>query len=152
MMMMTMIVYYDDRTDVMLTLESPSSSNAGLYQTSSNRLLVPGLSHPPDRRRSADENRASRELEQFLRPDRTERLCVIVCIVLYTYCTFASAHPCRILEAPHYVFGCLCMHASRADRVTELLLQQPFYDPLFGTTQVSRYQKDKPFWILLKQT
>ena len=25
---------------------------------------------------------------------------------------------------------------------------QPFYDPLSGTTHVSRYQKDKPFWIL----
>ena len=25
-------------------------------------------------------------------------------------------------------------------------------NPLSGTTQVSRYQKDKPFWILLKQT
>ena len=32
-----------------------------------------------------------------------------------------------------------------------LLLLQPFYDPLSGTTRVSRYQKDKPFWILLKQ-
>ena len=26
------------------------------------------------------------------------------------------------------------------------------YHPLSGTTQVSRYQKDKLFWILLKQT
>jgi len=25
-----------------------------------------------------------------------------------------------------------------------------FYDPLSGTTQVSQYQKDKSFWILLK--
>ena len=33
-----------------------------------------------------------------------------------------------------------------------LLLLQLFYDPLSGTTQVSRYKKDKPFWILLKQT
>ena len=32
-----------------------------------------------------------------------------------------------------------------------LLLLQPFYGPLSGITQVSRYQKDKPFWILLKQ-
>jgi len=32
------------------------------------------------------------------------------------------------------------------------LLLQPFYDPLSGITQVSRYQKDKPFWIMLKQT
>ena len=32
------------------------------------------------------------------------------------------------------------------------LLLQSFYDPLSGTTQVSRYQKDKPFWILPKQT
>ena len=32
-----------------------------------------------------------------------------------------------------------------------LLLLQPFYDPLSRTAQVSRYQKDKPFWILLKQ-
>ena len=32
-----------------------------------------------------------------------------------------------------------------------LLLLQPFYDPLSGTTQVSQYQKGKPFWILLKQ-
>ena len=36
--------------------------------------------------------------------------------------------------------------------VSILLLLQPFNDPLSGTTQVSRYQKDKPFWILLKQT
>ena len=33
-----------------------------------------------------------------------------------------------------------------------LLLLQMFYDPLAGTTQMSRYLKDKPFWILLKQT
>ena len=33
-----------------------------------------------------------------------------------------------------------------------LLLLQPFYDPLSGTTQVSRYQKDKPLWMLLKQS
>ena len=33
-----------------------------------------------------------------------------------------------------------------------LLLLQLFYDPLSGTTQVIRYQKDKPFWILLKQS
>ena len=32
-----------------------------------------------------------------------------------------------------------------------LLLLQPFDDPLYGTTQMSQYQKDKPFWILLKQ-
>ena len=32
-----------------------------------------------------------------------------------------------------------------------LLLLQPFYDPLSGTTWVSWYQKDKLFWILLKQ-
>jgi len=32
-----------------------------------------------------------------------------------------------------------------------LLLLQPFYDPLSGTTRVSRYEKDKPFWIMLKQ-
>ena len=31
---------------------------------------------------------------------------------------------------------------------TKLLLQL-FYDPLSGTTRVSWYQKDKPFWILL---
>jgi len=31
-------------------------------------------------------------------------------------------------------------------------LLQTFYDPLSKTTLVSRYQKDKPFWILLKQT
>ena len=31
-----------------------------------------------------------------------------------------------------------------------LLLLLPFYDPLSGTTQVSRYEKG-PFWILLKQ-
>ena len=32
-----------------------------------------------------------------------------------------------------------------------LLLLQLFYDPLSGTTRVSQCQKDKPFWILLKQ-
>ena len=64
----------------MLTLESPRSappSGAELYQTFSSRLLgVPGASGPPERRRSADtasEKRISHELEQFLRPDRTER-------------------------------------------------------------------------------
>jgi len=31
------------------------------------------------------------------------------------------------------------------------LLLQPFYSPLSGTTQVSRDQKDKSFWIFLKQ-
>ena len=35
---------------------------------------------------------------------------------------------------------------------TLLLFTTTFYDPLCGTIQVSRYQKDKPFWILLKQT
>ena len=29
---------------------------------------------------------------------------------------------------------------------------QPFYDPLSGIVQLNRYQNDKPFWILLKQT
>jgi len=27
----------------------------------------------------------------------------------------------------------------------------PFNDPLSGTTRVSRYQKEKPIWVLLKQ-
>jgi len=31
------------------------------------------------------------------------------------------------------------------------LLQQPFYNPLSGTIQVSWYLKGQPFWILLKQ-
>jgi len=34
---------------------------------------------------------------------------------------------------------------------TILLLLQSLYDPLSGTIRVSRNQKDKPFWILLKQ-
>ena len=33
-----------------------------------------------------------------------------------------------------------------------LLLLLPFYDALSENTQVCRYQKDEPFWILLKQT
>ena len=45
----------------------------------------------------------------------------------------------------------ICDHNSGKTTTTTTLLQ-PFYDPLSGTTQVSRYQKDKPFWILLKQT
>ena len=36
--------------------------------------------------------------------------------------------------------------------LTTLQKLQTSYDPLSGTTQVSQYQKDKPFWILLKQT
>ena len=32
-----------------------------------------------------------------------------------------------------------------------ILLLLPFYDPLSGTTRVSRYQKYKPFWILLNR-
>jgi len=32
-----------------------------------------------------------------------------------------------------------------------LLLLQPFYGHLTRTTWAGRYQKDKPFWILLKQ-
>jgi len=41
---------------------------------------------------------------------------------------------------------------SKQERQLLLLLLQPFYDLLSGTTQVSRYLKDKPFWTLLKQT
>ena len=36
---------------------------------------------------------------------------------------------------------------SSGDSYWWLLRLQPFYDPLSVTTQVSRYQKDKPFWI-----
>jgi len=32
-----------------------------------------------------------------------------------------------------------------------LLNKHPFNGPLSGTTQVSRYQKGKPIWILLEQ-
>ena len=35
--------------------------------------------------------------------------------------------------------------------ITISQLLQPFYDPLSGNIQVSWYQKDKLFWILLKQ-
>ena len=48
--------------------------------------------------------------------------------------------------------GCRLYAAVVGVRVAQLQLLQPFYDPLSGTTQVSQYQKDKPFWILLKQT
>ena len=40
---------------------------------------------------------------------------------------------------------------NNANKTTTTTLQL-LYDPLSGTTQVSRHQKDKPFWILLKQT
>ena len=42
--------------------------------------------------------------------------------------------------------------AQAAARTYDVPLLQPFSDRLSGTTQVSRYRKDKPFWILLKQT
>jgi len=42
----------------------------------------------------------------------------------------------------------LCQDEPRCQLI---LLLQLFYDPLSRTTWVSRYQKDKPFWILLKQ-
>jgi len=69
------------RTDFVLDVSSAleqklEPSGAEMYATFSNKLLVPGLGHPPDRRRSASsatEKRISLELEQFLRPDRTER-------------------------------------------------------------------------------
>jgi len=47
--------------------------------------------------------------------------------------------------------GTFCNKPDKTLYVYTLLLLLPFYDPLSGTTQVSQYQKDKPFWILLKQ-
>ena len=50
----------------------------------------------------------------------------------------------------------VCVSTDRIQRmmivqeITTTTLQS-FYDPFSGTTWVSRYQKDKPFWILLKQ-
>ena len=38
------------------------------------------------------------------------------------------------------------LFVSQPATIELLLLLPPFYDPLSGTTQVSRYQKDKPFW------
>ena len=51
-----------------------------------------------------------------------------------------------------YCFVCITFCISKRSNVILPLLLHLFYDPLSGTTQVSRYQKDKPFWILLKQT
>ena len=50
------------------------------------------------------------------------------------------------------VITCYSHNHNKLLLLLQLLLLQTFYDPLSGTTQVSRYQKDKPFWILLKQT
>ena len=52
-----------------------------------------------------------------------------------------------------YMLCILALQNQRpsVNRTRLLLLLQPFYDPLSGTTQVSRYQKDRPFWNLLKQ-
>ena len=47
--------------------------------------------------------------------------------------------------------GMLAMHHLWDIITTTTLLLESFYDPLSGTTRVSRYQMDKPFWILLKQ-
>ena len=55
-------------------------------------------------------------------------LALLTTFILYLLCSFKTCNLCIVI----------------------LLLLQPFYDPLSGTTQVSRYQKDKPFWILLK--
>ena len=60
-------------------------------------------------------------------------------------------------------YGCIgCRCATAVNRIQVLFLYQhtqvvldnypSFYNPLSGTTWVSCYQKDKPFWILLKQT
>jgi len=45
----------------------------------------------------------------------------------------------------------LCLSRMQVILQHKLLLL-PFYGLLSGTTQVSQYQKDKPFWIVLKQT
>ena len=49
------------------------------------------------------------------------------------------------------VTAVLC-RASTGRQINKQLPPQPLCDPLSGTTRLSRYQKDKPFWILLKQT
>ena len=48
--------------------------------------------------------------------------------------------------------ACSFIPSSSIDMHSLKQLLQPFYDPLSETTQVCRYQKDKPFWILLNQT
>ena len=66
------------RTNVVLNLSSPKPepSGAELYATFSNKLLLPSLTQPSDRRRSASsasDQRTSHELGQFLRPDEMGR-------------------------------------------------------------------------------
>ena len=62
-----------------------------------------------------------------------------------TAACFEGLNNCYLLYY-YYTTG-----ASFSTQTTLLLLLQPFYDSLSGTTQVSRYQKDKTFWILPKQ-
>jgi len=60
--------------------------------------------------------------------------------------------PCVRLSVCLSVSVCLCLsQVGILLKQLLLLLLRPFYDPLSRTPQVSRYQKDKPFWILLKQ-
>ena len=62
-----------------------------------------------------------------------------------------------VIEVQRHYLLVYFLHSASQRRYTDnsvcttlkLLL---FHDPLPGTTQVSRYEKDKPFWILLKQT
>ena len=52
--------------------------------------------------------------------------------------------PTQVVLEKRPLNDCVC--------ISTVLQLQSFYDPLSGTTQVSQYQKDKPFSIVLKQT
>ena len=71
-------------------------------------------------------------------------------------CTkFKARHLCSwVTESPGFqqnvqiLTGNMKQHSFNTASTTQL---RPFYGPLYGTTRVSRYQKDEPFWNLLKK-
>jgi len=75
------------------------------------------------------------------------------CRLISPVCTALSSKPTsaerwdRLTDVPSFHRPCSTYHANNVtNRHTH-----PFNGPLSGTTRVSRYQKVKPIWILLKQ-
>ena len=73
-----------------------------------------------------------------------------ITISCYSYC---SVFCCVLILRYSYVENSL--HFDLADFPVNLIISHththPFNDPFSGTTRVSRYQKEKPIWILLTQ-
>jgi len=87
-------------------------------------------------------------------PQQQTHLWLACCWMGWTY---KQLHrPCSAVPATYgHVMCVLCQSAVRVSStgtgISRNTHTRPFNGPFSGTTRVSRYQKSKPIWILLKQ-